>query len=126
KALDFYKEAVKKGNYYGYAQMGSLFALQRHFENARKCYKAFFETRAKYQDPLVEEDPERRRFAHACYRYIVFSLNGNQPIEFIDQMKPAAQDIADIVNEIMEGEDEEMLVSFYKPILYWIKETFNV
>jgi len=126
KALDFYKEAVKKGNYYGYVQMGSLFGLQRHVENARKCYKAFFETRSKYQDPLVEEDPERGKFASACYRYIVFSLNRNQPIEFIDSMKPAAQDIADHVNQLTEGESKEMLDSFYKPILYWIKETFNV
>lgn len=126
KALDFYKETVKKGNYYGYTGMGDLFYQQRHIENRRKCYKAFFEARAKRQDPLVEEHPGRRKFAWACYSYINASVSLDEPVEFTDSMKAIAQDLTDVASEMVTAGRGEEDVSHYETILSWIKRRFDV
>lgn len=42
KALEFFKEGVKRGDDNCYAEMASLFIVSEHYENARKCWDKYF------------------------------------------------------------------------------------
>lgn len=41
KAIEFYKEGARKGNVYCYWGMGAVFHLERHSQNAEKCFSLF-------------------------------------------------------------------------------------
>jgi tetratricopeptide (TPR) repeat protein len=122
KALDFYKEAVKKGNYYGHALMGEVFFTQCQFENAQKCYKAFFRTRAQGQDPLVEKDPSQQKFANACFGYISSSLMFEIPMDFVDYLIPITQELVEVTSITVESSRGTDIFPHFEKVLLWIQD----
>ena len=51
RALQYFKEAVKRGNPFGYLYMGEIFLDERNDQNANKCYELFF--RELRKNPLA-------------------------------------------------------------------------
>jgi tetratricopeptide (TPR) repeat protein len=49
-AFEYFKEGAKKGDVYCYAEMGCLFMKSKNFENARKCWKKYFENLPYYSN----------------------------------------------------------------------------
>jgi hypothetical protein len=67
KALDYFKEGSKKGNYYCYLAMSELFLIKQDMENYHKCIRLFFTKRKEQINNLIET---YRPFHRACYIYI--------------------------------------------------------
>lgn len=89
KALQFYKEGMKKGNYYCYAYMAEVFNDADEVSNATKAWKHFFSIR---REGMSDEVEQRYTFASACQDYLQFCQRHNVTIEFLEDMRPAADD----------------------------------
>lgn len=69
KALEYYKEGVRKGNYYCYLPMGELFKEDGNVENFEKCVRLFFQKSKDLANPVLDKD---RAYPKAVLRYMQF------------------------------------------------------
>ena len=68
RALAPLKEGARRGNYYCYAEMATVFAGEGHLANFQKAWELFFTRRAAGMLPEVETGIDR--YAAACRRSI--------------------------------------------------------
>ena len=93
KALGCFKEGARSGDVRCYAEMGSLFTNARHFENARKCWKKFFEAVNVLSD-----------FDAGWYGWVYFDdckINRIQP-ENIEAIRGIKKPLLDTASELVE------------------------
>ena len=95
RALSPLKEGARRGNYYCYAEMGVLFAGERHTENFVKAWNMFFSGREDYPLAEIESGPER--MAVACCRYISTSLELRMQPAHGGAMLPVAGDVVAVL-----------------------------
>ncbi len=88
KALDAWKDGVRRGDAYCYGAMATLFAAERNVVNFTKAWELFFAA----CDVPSEADPEagRLRFERACCRYIAGSLSLGLPPGYRDRIRGLA------------------------------------
>ena len=77
RALNVLKEGVRRGNYYCYCEMATLFALESHLANFAKAWDLFFARRADSYREALEADPAS--FPTACSLYIALALDLDIP-----------------------------------------------
>jgi hypothetical protein len=89
KALEFFKEGTKRGNYFCHGEMAIIFYAERKFENVDKCWNNFF--RYLQLNPPNSRDDFRDLFS--AFSFIIFQImdSGNST-KFIEAMKPYAQE----------------------------------
>jgi len=68
RTLSVLKEGAKRGNYYCYCEMATLFAAERHLANFAKSWSLFFARRADSTRDELEADSAR--YPAACCVYI--------------------------------------------------------
>jgi hypothetical protein len=96
KALSFFKEGAKRGNYYCHREMALLFSENIQTDNALKCWNNFF---IKRSDGLTDEIEEAsNKFPHSCGQYVEFCLASNTQINFLALMSPFAKEAAEMLN----------------------------
>lgn len=94
KALEYYKEGARKGNYYCYLEMATLFFFNKHHENYVKCLRLFFRNRNEKVNTVIENELS---FPRACTRYIMYCF-----ILKIDPLEEIYKEMAVVKNEIIE------------------------
>ena len=100
RALAPLKEGARRGNYYCYAEMATLFAGEGHMANFHKAWDLFFTRRQAGQLPEVEDGVGR--YAAACCRYVSLCLAADVPLEHRDALLPAAQAMKALLLEELE------------------------
>lgn len=94
KALQFYRSGAKRGSYYCYHGMAELFEAQGHDENSHKAWKAFFDGRAASPgSDDTEGEEEDLKYGGACADYVIWQLRWGRQIDFLDMIRPCAQEI---------------------------------
>lgn len=71
KALDYFKEGARKGNYYCYLEMGKIFLEQNQQDNYSKCMRLFFKKRNEQVNTVIER---YANFPQECTSYIIHCL----------------------------------------------------
>ena len=77
RALAPLKEGARRGNYYCYAEMATLFAGEGHMANFHKAWELFFSRREA--GLVAEVEDGSNRYAAACCRYIGACLAVSAP-----------------------------------------------
>jgi hypothetical protein len=85
KALQWYKEGIKKGYYFGYIDMSNHFASLGQYDNAQKSYKLFFKNRKEHLDKALENF-KFIDFEDMCTDYLEFCF-ANSVIPLDDILK---------------------------------------
>ena len=92
-AIEYYKEGAKRGNYYCYSDMASIYVLNGQISNASKAWKLFFSQRYDnyrkflplkcYSDlPQMSLDVEGHNdYSRTCVKYICFCLENDIAID---------------------------------------------
>ncbi|MCX6639524.1 MAG: GIY-YIG nuclease family protein [bacterium] len=92
QALKYYKEGVRKGNYYCYLGMSELFHQEGNIDNYYKCVYLFFKSR---KTQINYELEEYDTFAEVCFDYLFYCY-----IWDIDPSDDYLPDIRNIKSEI--------------------------
>ena len=101
KALEWFKEGVKKGNYYCYRSMGSLFACNEQIDNFHKCYKLFFKNRHTQYCESLEKINFGIQYHCSTYITLCFSLNITPDADVTKEIKEYKIDIiTSLTNDI--------------------------
>lgn len=105
RALAQLKEGVRRGNYYCYCELASLFAAERHIENFAKSWRLFFERRADGYCAELEAEP--RRYEAACRLYIGACLDLGLAPGHLPELRAAAAAMQDYLlggmDQLCEG-----------------------
>ena len=91
RAMNVLKEGVRRGNYYCYCEMSTLFMIEDHLANFAKSWDLFFARRADTYSEACETDPAG--FPMACSRYLAMALELGRPIAHRDELAPHVQAI---------------------------------
>jgi tetratricopeptide (TPR) repeat protein len=114
-ALNYYKEGVKRGNYYCLTLMADIFEMDHEIDNVVKLWKEFFETRRKGVNSDVEFDHGSSYFMQTCADYIQTCFVNDLEIGFKDDMIPVAQDL---YQKLKEDFDKQSMRSSRKSHYY--------
>ena len=118
RAMNVLKEGVRRGNYYCYAEMATIFTAERHFANFAKCWDLFFARRADSFLDEVEEDGSR--FAIACSRHITQALALEQAPSHIAELTANADAIlAVLLAELDRVRDEPLARRRVTTVMRW-------
>jgi TPR repeat protein len=128
KALDWFKEGVKKGNYYCYAGMGDIFAFNKQYDNFHKCYKSLFKQHYENSNKLLESF--NLGFGVCCASYIgdCFLHKVVPQHEIVSSLSSEKEHIILSINERIdcyssfEENERDFLVPPLKTALKWIEE----
>ena len=83
KALEFYKEGAKRGNYFCYTRMARLYESEYNIENAKKAWSHFF----KQRDKAIRHELEAGdAFAVACGEYVVSFCSHDVGLDYADRL----------------------------------------
>ncbi len=94
KALDYYKEGARKGDYYCYLEMGKLFLFNHQQDNYIKCIRLFFRNRNERVNTVIEQYDT---YHQICSNYIMYCfLHKTYPLQ------ETWKDMAVVKNEIIE------------------------
>ena len=120
KALKYWKEGAKKGDYFCYGEMAFLFIIHEHYDNAIKCFD-------KYLDGILENPKDWNDGAIDTFGNLVIRIgaihkasekkNINLPVnkntsKSKDELKKAESAFVDIVKRgYNEGQMEKEVVS---------------
>jgi len=103
KAVQYFKEGAKRGNYYCYAEMSQLFCRNGQIENFYKAFKQFLIQRNLLIVPEVEIF-ETKPFFHIAL-YLRFCVNNNCEVHFVEDLLPFADDVTQfIVSSMSSGQ----------------------
>ncbi len=128
KALEWYKEGVKKGNYYCYAGMGDIFASTGQSDDFHKCYKLLLKNRNEQRNEIIEKFSND--FKDYCLDYMMYGLKNNDiPCkEMSEAISAEKRGVTILINEKIgiyeswEGEDFSFMISPLKTSLKWLEE----
>ncbi len=119
RALAPLKEGARRGNYYCYAEMATLFAGEGHLANVRKAWELFFTRRAA--GPIEEVEAGAERYAAACCRYIGVCLALAVPVGHRDELLVAAHDMRTaLLAELDSVGDDEAARRRVTGVLRWV------
>ena len=89
RAVRYYKEGTKKGNYFCWSAMASLFANNNQMDNCTKCFARYFRERSESFAEEVEEYPEKH--VGCVYGYIRAFLDHDLQPEFESNVSADAE-----------------------------------
>ena len=135
KALEWYKEGVKKGDYYCYATMIRLFESNEQNDNVHKCYKLLFKNRKDQFNEAVESF-NYVDFKDCCANYLNFCFsNGVIPLnDILKEISKDASIIPHLKSQIKErfpnyerkrgsySSQEATFVGRYETMIRWVEE----
>jgi hypothetical protein len=133
KALDWYKDGAKKGDYFCYPKMAELFRLSNQLDNYHKCIKLFFKQERKCGNNMLE------RFGNSftCDEYIsyCFIYDTFPMYDVIKESSASKEDvILSLENEVKErfpnfkdkrglySAQEQEFIKPYETLLKWAEE----
>ena len=125
KAVQYWKEGAKRGNYYCYASMSSLFLRNGQVENFYKAFKQFLNHRSLSQAPEVETFDTKHFYAVSLY--IRLCLIKKIEVRFIDDLRLFGDELKQNINsQISRGQEETSLGSdpasgSDKELLKWVQ-----
>jgi hypothetical protein len=121
RALNVLKEGVRRGNYYCYCEMSTLFALERHLQNFAKSWDLFFARRADSYCAACETEPAS--FPAACSRYIAMALDLGHPPAHLDELTANADAIlATLLAELDRVRDHPPSRQHVATVMRWAYE----
>lgn len=94
KALEYFKEGVKRGVNKCYAEMAFLFFNNKHIENAQKCWN-------KYMDNLRLDEKDDKLGSY-CYMYLFFTKTLGIQIERKEILSQVKNDILNSANSSLK------------------------
>lgn len=100
KALDYFKEGARKGNYYCYLAMAELFIEAGHEDNHAKCMRLFFNDRKEHPNQQIEEELP---FRQACSGYIIHCV-----IRRIFPQADTIKEMSSCKSEILDFMDRQL------------------
>ncbi len=119
RAMAPLKEGARRGNYYCYAEMATLFAVERHLDNFCKAWDLFFAARARGRLSEIEPGPERT--AAACCRYISGCLGVGIDPGHRAELLPVTDDlIAVLLSELDRVREDAATRRRVTAVLLWI------
>ena len=115
KALQYWKEGARRGNYFCYALMSSLFFRNGQIENFYKAFKRFLNHRNASLVPEVEV------FSGKCYFsiswYLKFCLRNSMEVRFIDDLEPLGKELAQHLKMWILRRQEEPSLGSYPEVI---------
>ena len=122
KALEWYKEGVKKGNYYCYVGMGGIFAYSGQDDNFHKCYKLFFKNRKNEANEIVEQFSGG--FDMQCLSYVkqCFFADITPSVEVAKEMTQSKEYVISTLKVDIKGKEYPSLLVKFQSALKWVEE----
>jgi len=108
KALDWYKEGVKKGNYYCYTNMAEVFWRGDKTDNFHKCLKLYFKNTKEQPNEMIEGF-----YYFVCATYIIrcFQWDMTPLAEVIEESCENKRSIILSLTRSIEGAKKLLVVS---------------
>ena len=133
KALEWYKEGAKKGDYYCYSKMAELFRLSNQLDNYHKCIKLFFKEERERRNNMLEKFGSSftcEDYISYCFIYDTFPRD-----DVIKESSGSKEDIiSSLENEIKErfpnyeekngfySAQEQEFMKPYETLFKWAEE----
>ncbi len=121
RTMNVLKEGVRRGNYYCYCEMSTLFAIEHHLANFAKSWDLFF---ARHADaPCAEIETETTSFAMACGRYIAMALDLGQVPGHLEELTAHGEAIlAALLAELDQVKDHPPSRQRVATVMRWAYE----
>ena len=105
KAMQYWKEGAKRGNYYCYSRMSNLFFGNGQVENFYKAFKQFLNHRSISHKPEIETFDDKH--IYAISEYIEICLFGKIEVCFIDDLRPFRDELKQNINRWISSRQEK-------------------
>lgn len=124
KAIDYFREGARKGNYHCYLAMAMIFIDNGHEDNYKKCMMLFFKNRKDLMNAMLET---YQPFHVACSKYILHccALKTSPLQESIGEMAGIKGEIIDWINRMLTATkqlNDMSVVPVYEAALNWVTQ----
>jgi hypothetical protein len=124
RALNVLKEGVRRGNYYCYCEMATLFSIECHVANFIKSWDLFFARHADSPCEEIEADPGH--FVVACSRYIAMMLDlGRTPGHLAELTANGEAIVTALLTELDAVRDHPPSRQRVATVMRWAWEAFR-
>jgi TPR repeat protein len=121
KAVRYYKEGARKGNYFCWAAMALLFAYNDQMDNCVKCFARYFRERSENFSEDMEEDLNKHVFN--ILQYITIFLDHDLRPDFETHVSADADAVEKCARKMHADADGTVLEKDrLRPIIEWIVE----
>ena len=125
KALEWFKEGVKKGNYYCYDGMAITFAFNNQYDNFHKCFSLLFKNRNEHPDGIIENF-KGLPFYYYNFNYIFISfLRGIIPlVEVVENENSESKNyiISEFNTMIESNSGHSKRCATFNEAIKWVEE----
>jgi hypothetical protein len=119
KALAFFKEGIHRGDGRCWAAMADLFFNEKHFENERKCWNKYFESK-EFRDNLTYEDDPSQTRGLISSSYVLSRVRMAQEIENREILRSIKDELMEIFLSLLaiaKEREHQLMISFYQKVL---------